>query len=378
MKDIVFTRKRLLPGFDGKLCKVHPITMTDGKTVVMIHTMLLLSGDDVFYDHYVSVSCDGGRSFDEPTPLTGMDTVQDGIRTHVNINSLYYNRKLDKWFVFACRLYYAGDGEPLLKNGGAYSAPVYTTFDLKTRDWDTNIRDIPMPFSCISSCPHGQVMEDAEGRMLLSFYVRGEDQLKFDAMTGLYAWGQDGLQLLRTGEPISGEGHARGLAEPSVAKLDGKYCMTIRSDEVGLLSESEDGYTFTTPEPWKWDDGSVLENYNTMQRWLRFGDCLWLAYTRKDRLNGHVFRHRAPIYAARFDAERKCLIRETEKILVPELGARLGNFYMCDLSEREVLLATAEWMQPEGCEAYGSDNSIWLVHVKETDEDTDGRNRKWG
>ncbi|MBE6651567.1 MAG: hypothetical protein E7613_09705 [Ruminococcaceae bacterium] len=66
---------------------------------------------------------------------------------------------------------------------------------------------------------------------------------------------------------------------------------------------------------------------------------------------------------AKFDAENMCLVKSTEVILVPELGARLGNFNVANISEKEKWLLTAEWMQPIGCEKYGSDNSIWIAKV---------------
>ncbi len=65
---------------------------------------------------------------------------------------------------------------------------------------------------------------------------------------------------------------------------------------------------------------------------------------------------------ARFDPASGGLVRDTEFPLVPELGARLGN-YCVDYTGNEAWLVTAEWMQPQGCERYGSDNSIWLVKV---------------
>ena len=43
--------------------------------------------------------------------------------------------------------------------------------------------------------------------------------------------------------------------------------------------------------------------------------------------------------------------------------ARLGNFCV-DFAGSESWLVTAEWMQPLGCEKYGSDNSIWLIRAK--------------
>ena len=71
---------------------------------------------------------------------------------------------------------------------------------------------------------------------------------------------------------------------------------------------------------------------------------------------------------ARFDEENECLVRESEAILVPELGARLGNFCAIAPQKDEAWLVTAEWMQSWGeklgvCEKYGSNNSLWLAKV---------------
>ncbi len=369
MNEPMFTRQRLFPGFDGKMCKINPIIMSDGSTQVLTYTMLLLSGSDVFYDTFSAISRDGGRTFGEPRPLTSGDKVENGVRSHYSISSTFYHRSTGKWLIFGVELFYSDDNHPIIHGDGigiAVSQPFMTTYDPETQDWSLDFQPLPLPFECVSACPFGQIMEDADGTLLLSFYLARPEDSKASALTVRYALGKDGLAIVKAGEMlISGPDHSRGYCEPSVARLHGRYYMTIRTDEVGLLSESEDGYIFSEPTPWTWDDGEILENYNTMQRWVRFEDRLYLCYTRRDALNGHVFRHRAPVYMAPFDEEHRCLIRAEEVILVPELGARLGNFSVLDVNEHEALLSTAEWMQPLGCEKYGSDNSIWLIRIKD-------------
>jgi len=69
------------------------------------------------------------------------------------------------------------------------------------------------------------------------------------------------------------------------------------------------------------------------------------------------------VYAARFDPRSGGLAKDSEFTLVPELGARLGNFCVAD-ADPGSWLVTAEWMQPVGCERYGSDNSIWFVKIR--------------
>jgi hypothetical protein len=61
--------------------------------------------------------------------------------------------------------------------------------------------------------------------------------------------------------------------------------------------------------------------------------------------NGHVFRHWAPLFIAQVDPERLQVLGRTERIAVPECGARLGNFGIVAVSERETWITVAEWMQ---------------------------------
>jgi hypothetical protein len=92
----------------------------------------------------------------------------------------------------------------------------------------------------------------------------------------------------------------------------------------------------------------VVPTYNTQQHWVTHSDGLFLVYTRQADNNGHIFRHRAPLFIAEVDPERLCLIRASERILVPERGARLCNFGVVDVNERETWVTVAEWMQNGG------------------------------
>jgi hypothetical protein len=111
------------------------------------------------------------------------------------------------------------------------------------------------------------------------------------------------------------------------------------------------------------DDGSELGSYNTQQHWVTHSDALFLVYTRRGAGNDHVFRHRAPLFMAQVDPEKLCVVRETEQILVPERGARLGNFGVTEISEKETWVTVSEWMQPEGVEKYGSDGSVFVAKI---------------
>ena len=66
---------------------------------------------------------------------------------------------------------------------------------------------------------------------------------------------------------------------------------------------------------------------------------------------------------AQVDPNSLRVIRKTEKILVPERGARLGNFGITDISPNETWITVSEWMQPSGVEKYGSDGSIFIARI---------------
>lgn len=367
MKKLQYTysRRRLFSGYDGKFCKVAPHLAFDGEqTALLSYQMLLLTGSDVFYGQYVARSTDGGKTFSEPVLQEALkDRYENGVR-YTASGFPCYNRHHKKWFGLGHRGSFADDKQPICRGGISITDPLYFSLDGETGCF-TGYRPLPFPVPYISAVTGAQLIELENGDILVPFYYTTEDFVRARCLTVRYAFDGDELKIVGWGDPVDGgEGHARGLCEPSLARLNGKYYMTIRTDEVGLYAVSEDGCHFSEPIPWAWEDGSVLENYNTQQHWICHPEGLFLAYTRKGAHNDHVFRHRAPIFMARFDEERGCLIRESEIILVPELGARLGNFAVTEASEKEAWLITAEWMQPRGCEKYGSDNSLWHACIE--------------
>ena len=97
---------------------------------------------------------------------------------------------------------------------------------------------------------------------------------------------------------------------------------------------------------------------------------------------------------AEFDTKQMCLLRDTERVLVPERGARIGNFGVTYVDKNEIWVTAAEWMQNSGaeartmlekmgvrkpsdpwppqvptqaygpyCEAFGSDNTVWVARL---------------
>jgi len=367
-----FSRKRLFPGFDGKLCKVQPSIATDGKGLAILgYQKLLLTGSDVFFGQYLSKSTDGGETWSDPKLMEAFkDTHEDGLRV-TRYATVYYSRVNRRWYGLGQACTYKGDSVPNAdcSNGKPYSWPLFANLDPVTATYsEGRPLDFPLPYAgCL---PFGQQVEEPNGDILVPFYYEPLEKAKpsNDAFLRLgrivvarCRFEGDMLKIVQTGRPVACDGLRRGVGEPSLVRFGQKVYMTVRSDEAGMWCESDDGLNYTAPRRWTWTDGVEIGNRNTQQHWMWTGDTVYLAYTRETPANGHVFRNRAPVFLAAFDPIAGGLVRETEIALVPELGARLGNFCCAPDGKGGSWLVTAEWMQPAGCEKYGSDNSLWLI-----------------
>jgi hypothetical protein len=156
---------------------------------------------------------------------------------------------------------------------------------------------------------------------------------------------------------------ARGFVEPSLARFGSKYYLTLRNDAAAYVAASDDGLHFDTPVKWRFDDGAELGSYNTQAHWVTHDKGLLLCYTRRGAGNDHVIRHRAPLFIAQVDPERRVVLRATERVLVPNKGAQLGNFSVTDVNENESWVTTSEGMAPPGAEKYGADGRVYVARL---------------
>ena len=162
----------------------------------------------------------------------------------------------------------------------------------------------------------------------------------------------------------------RGVYEPSLTRCGDSFYLTLRNDTAGYVATSTDGLHFSPIQPWLWDDGSELGTYNTQAHWVTHGERLFLVYTRSGAHNDHVFRNRAPLFMAEVDRKTLRVKRATEVVLVPEHGARLGNFGVCEVSENETWVTVTEWMQTwspnivlKPGNPLGANNRIYLSRI---------------
>ena len=136
----------------------------------------------------------------------------------------------------------------------------------------------------------------------------------------------------------------RGFGEPSMTYYKNNYYMTLRAqDGFSYVVESRDGMDWSEPQPWSWDDGTSIPMNQTMTKFLTHSDGLYLVYTRITKDNGNVFRNRAPLFLARLDVEKMCLIRDSEQIIFKNKGLPIGNFNIYEVSPLESWVTVPEW-----------------------------------
>lgn len=138
----------------------------------------------------------------------------------------------------------------------------------------------------------------------------------------------------------------RGLIEPSLIEFQGRYYLTLRNPVTGRVTASDDGLHFEPVRSWTFDDGTELGNYSTQTHWLSHSKGLFLVYTRRGADNDHVVRHRAPLFIAQVDPEQLHVVRSTERILIPDHGAPMGNFGASKITENESWVTVSELMWP--------------------------------
>ncbi|WP_127584247.1 exo-alpha-sialidase [Paenibacillus koleovorans] len=343
-------------------CWVHSrVGVVPGKVPKIIVTMqeLLLSGMDIFGSLHEMSTSDLGRSWAGPTERAalGLRSTREDVRTGVCDFTPAWHEASGKLLGIGIAKAYKGEEHHPLPYQIAYSA-----YDADTQQWaEWAVMDAPSEF-IVAAAGCTQRVDLQDGHVLLPVYCLKSTSPYFCSTIMKCSFDGKELRYVEHGPELT-IARGRGYYEPSLTKYGSDYFLTLRADDHGAVARSKDGQHFTEPQMWSWDDGSMVPTYNTQQHWVTHSNGLFLVYTRKADNNGHVFRHRAPLFMAEVDPNRMCLIRATEKILVPERGARLCNFGVVNVNEEETWITVCEWMQKAGCEQYGSDNSTFAARI---------------
>lgn len=345
-------------GYDKEKCLVHARCCYTREMMVATAQYLNVAGCDLFSGILMSQSFDEGKTWSEFEEQKGLSPIEDGDYITIGCDATpMHHKKTDKIILLGHTAEYKkGEMSPT----GRKRYTFYSAFD-KEKNSFGQMRLLEMPSGyeiCGNGC--GQSVELENGDILIPVYFRKDNEPNMYSMVLRCSFDGENIAVLEMGNSLTIH-IERGLDEPSLAFHNGIFYMTLRNDECGFVAKSVDGLNYTDLQLWKWQDGSILQNYNTQQHWMVLGDELFLVYTRRGANNDHVFRHRAPLFAAKVDNMR--LVKESEIIIVPEKGARLGNFGVTPYKENGSAVMAAEWMQPLGCEKYGSDNNIYFAKI---------------
>lgn len=375
MASFRLERQIVRSGFDGERfwaqaragCLPGPAPV-----VVMTAQPCLRSGSDVFGALSEWRTADYGATWDGPldhAATLGRRAEPGGVETGVCDMTPGWHAASGTLLSTGHTVSYRDDKHPITARRRATAWSVY---DPATRTWSpwANLVLPDRPEYASSGSGSGQRYDLPDGTILLPIYhkpVSDDWHAIFSAAVVRCGFDGQTLTCLELGDSFS-VAEPRGLCEPSLTRCRGRFYLTLRNDVRGYVAVSDDGLRYAPPVPWRFDDGEELGSYNTQQHWVVRGDDLFLVYTRRGLNNDHVFRHRAPLLIARVDPERLVVRRETEVEIVPNRGARLGNFAVTDVPGSagrpdETWVTAAEWMQPVGCEQYGSDNTIWVARL---------------
>jgi len=368
-------RSVLWNGRGGGTTWFHPraCMVPSGRGPIAFMTLQSITGSDVFGPVHFSTSRDLGRTWTDPQQIAalGRHPARNDLTEGVCDVVPEYHAQTDTVLAIGHNVYYDRTGRLARPQFERY--PVYV---VRTSDGEfsaaTKLQWNDPRGTAIYTCGCAQRVMLPDGRILipLSFAPKGQTARSVGSV--LCAYDGRTLTVERCGNELS-NGAKRGLLEPTLAAFQGKVYMTIRAeDEHGYVTVSTDGLNWQLQRPWCWDDGEPLTMSTTQQRWLPRSDALYLVYTRKAEENVNVFRWRAPLYLARVDTEKLCLIRATERIVLPLIGdgvnnarhvARMGNFHTVAAAADEswvtvgeclpeddwrgdVLLARVRWSQP--------------------------------
>lgn len=366
--------------WDGKRCWVHsragaippgtPGNETDKPLIVITTQKLDIKGTDLFDGLQDFSSTDLGKSWSGPNRQDGLS--RRSMAPNIEASPCDFT---PAWHAKSARLLGTGKTFWYRNNNHYRNAPsdtIYAVYDAGKGKWSSwrrlELPDLPQFQNCSAGCT--QRYDLPGGDVLLPVYFKPalDDndtrvtvlRCSFDGTTLRYQ--QHGTEL----ELPDKSGTDRGLGEPSLTKFGERFFMTIRCDRRAYVSTSADGLHFDPPMPWHFDDGSELGSYNTQAHWVTHSNGLFIVYTRRGANNDHVFRHRAPLFMARVDPQKLVVLRDTERIIIPDTGTRMGNFGVVKVSPTQTWVITTEWMQgssPATWEKYGTDNRIFCAKI---------------
>jgi hypothetical protein len=349
---------------DGKFLWFHPrAAAIPGGVVMTIQKHLKIS------DYYSGLhfmrrdAVDGAWSGPDLPAELDWRQQPDGVTISVADVTPGWHEKTHRLIAIGAQVRYNPKGQQL-EDVPRANQTVYAVFDPQTAKW-TPWQILEMPAGeefnfARNGCAQWVIKPD--GNLLVPLYIGKNAKEPFSTTVAECRFDGQKLVFERHGD-VQRLAVVRGLCEPSLIAFGGRYFLTLRNDVRGYVCVSDDGLHFSEPKPWTFDDGSDLGSYNTQQHWLAHRDGLFLIYTRRGANNDHIIRNRAPLFMAQVDPERLQVIRGSEKVIVPERGAELGNFGASYINEHESWVTVSEGMFMKDSAQRGAEGATFVAHI---------------
>lgn len=372
----------LLQELSPEFCWFHPRAAAvpglgrDGAPAVFVTLMKHLAADDHYSGVYTMRSDDLGKTWTGPTEVPELAWREGPSNITIAVIDVTpgWHPQSGRLIAIGAKILYTPSGgyAELATLPRSYETS-YAVHEPATGVW-ARWRELEMPDSDgkfnRAGCGCSQWLVEPDGTLLVPVQFEPEKGGAWQATVLRCGFDGDTLTYLAHGDELAiSEG--RGFNEPSLACFQGTYYLTLRNDLRAHKAVSADGLHFGPVTPWTFDDGQELGSYNTQAHWLTHSAGVFLTYTRRGANNDHIPRNRAPLFIAQVDPETMQVIRSTEKVLLPERGAMLGNFGAAPITRAESWVTDAEFISRlvdplAGTRPHsrGADGTVWLGRVR--------------
>jgi len=377
--DYRVERSVLVQEANSEFCWFHPRVAAmpgwgrNGMPAAVLTLQKHLVADDHYSGLYFMRSDDYGRTWRGPVEVRELAWGREpgGVTVSVCDVTPGWHAPSGRVLAVGAQVRYDAKGNHLRSKPRSIQT-AYAAYDPKADRWSAwRVLQLPadaMFDYAVSAC--AQWLTEPDGRILLPLYYKippGRPGKGWAATVARCTFDGNLLSYRQHGDELVRD-KADGFTEPSLVRFGGCYYLTLRgeADTNGYVTTSEDGLHYKPIKPWTFDDGAELGSVNTQQHWLAHSEGLFLCYTRRGAHNDHIARNRAPLFVAQVDPARLCVLRQTEKVLIPERGLMLGNFGAAMIDERESWVTDAEFIsyrfnaKPT---AQGGNGSVFLARV---------------
>ena len=338
----------------------------DGKPIlIMTMQKWFVSHADYYSGLYTMQSHDMGATWTAPKeqPALGWRRGADNIIIGICDFTPGWHEKTGKLLAIGHTVYYYEGGKLMQKRP---RSTAYAVYDPETDEWSHWKRMEPPDkikfYNSGSGC--GQWLVKRDGGLLVPAYFKAKGDTTNCYASTIFHCRFDGetLRYIHHGDELSLD-QPRGVYEPSLAFFKNRYYLTLRNDKKAYVTMSDDAIHWQPIKPWTFENGLEIGSYNTQQHWATHDEGLFLVYTRRGADNDHIPRSRAPLFMARVDPDRLLLQKRTERIIIPERGAMMGNFGVSRISDEETWVTVGENMHPPENLNLGADGSVFAARI---------------